>query len=79
AVTVIIWDAFVTFVILRVLGLFMKLRTPDEALEIGDVAVHDEEAYPDETLVTGRTSSEFAPAIPATRAEPVEGSRVEAD
>ena len=52
--TVIVWDAFITFVILRVLGLFMKLRLPDEALETGDIGVHDEEAYPDETLVTGR-------------------------
>ena len=63
ALTIIIWDAFVTFAILRILGLFMKLRAPDEALEVGDVAVHDEEAYPDETLVTGRPS---APVIPDT-------------
>ena len=53
ALTVIIWDVFVTFVILRVLGLFMKLRAPDEALQVGDIAVHVEEAYPGETLVTG--------------------------
>jgi ammonium transporter, Amt family len=52
--TVIVWDAFVTFVILRVLGLFMKLRLPDEVLETGDIGVHDEEAYPDDTIVTGR-------------------------
>src|ERR1700758_4500572 len=63
ALTIIIWDAFVTFAILRILGLFMKLRAPDEALEVGDVAVHDEEAYPDETLITGRPS---APVIPDT-------------
>jgi len=67
----------VTFVILRVLGLFMKLRAPDEALEVGDIAVHDEEAYPDEILVGGRTSSEFSPV--ARHAEIAEGSRVEAD
>jgi Amt family ammonium transporter len=53
ALTVIIWDAFVTVVILRVLGLFMKLRAPDEALQVGDIAVHVEEAYPEQTLVTG--------------------------
>src|SRR5882724_8125682 len=51
AATVIVWDAFVTFVILKVLGLFMKLRLPDEVLETGDLGVHDEEAYPDESLV----------------------------
>ncbi|MGB9302712.1 MAG: ammonium transporter [Mycobacterium sp.] len=54
AATVIVWDALVTFVILKVLGLFMKLRLPDDVLETGDIGVHDEEAYPDEGLVTGR-------------------------
>jgi Amt family ammonium transporter len=53
ALTIIAWDAFVTFAILKVLGLFMKLRAPDEVLEQGDIGVHLEEAYPDETLVMG--------------------------
>jgi ammonium transporter, Amt family len=60
ALTIIIWDGFVTFVILRVLGLFMKLRAPDAALEAGDIAIHDEEAYPDESLVTGRVGATAA-------------------
>lgn len=60
AATVIAWDAFVTFVILKVLGLFMKLRLPDEVLETGDLGVHDEEAYPDEALVTGRRVDSMA-------------------
>jgi Amt family ammonium transporter len=54
ALTIIVWDAFVTFAILRILGLFMKLRAPGEVLEQGDIGVHSEEAYPDEDLVTGR-------------------------
>jgi ammonium transporter, Amt family len=58
--TVIVWDALVTFVILRVLGLFMKLRLPDEVLETGDLGVHDEEAYPDDTIVTGRRVESLA-------------------
>jgi ammonium transporter, Amt family len=74
--TVIVWDAFVTFVILRVLGLFMKLRLPDEVLETGDLGVHDEEAYPDETLVTGRRIDTLvesrAGAAASNPAEPVE-------
>jgi len=72
--TVIVWDALVTFVILKVLGLFMKLRLPDEVLETGDLGVHDEEAYPDEALVTGRrveTASPTAPLEPKP-AEPVD-------
>jgi ammonium transporter, Amt family len=54
ALTIIVWDAFVTFAILKILGLFMKLRASDEVLEQGDIGVHTEEAYPDEALVTGR-------------------------
>jgi Amt family ammonium transporter len=77
AATVIFWDALVTFVILKVLGLFMKLRLPDEVLETGDLGVHDEEAYPDEALVTGRrVESPAAPraqAVASKPAEPVDG------
>jgi Amt family ammonium transporter len=51
ALTVIVWDGLVTFLILKGLGLFMKLRIPDAELEIGDVAVHGEEVYPSEELV----------------------------
>jgi Amt family ammonium transporter len=47
ALTVVIWDAFVTFAILKVISLFTPLRMPDDVLEIGDLAVHDEEGYPD--------------------------------
>lgn len=73
AATVIVWDAAVTFVILKVLGVFMKLRLPDEVLETGDLGVHDEEAYPDEALVTGRRVEPLAAArSPVVAAEPVE-------
>ncbi|WP_458686435.1 ammonium transporter [Nocardia tengchongensis] len=51
AATVIVWDAFVTFAILKILSLFMSLRMPDAVLEVGDVAAHEEEAYPDDSLV----------------------------
>jgi ammonium transporter, Amt family len=44
----------------------MKLRLPDEALLIGDVAVHGEEAYPSDELVGVGTSmaDEVSPAPP---------------
>ncbi len=41
----------ITFLILRFLGLFMSLRLPEEVLETGDLGVHDEEAYPVDTLI----------------------------
>jgi Amt family ammonium transporter len=46
ALTIIIWDAFATFVILKVISIFTPLRMPDDELEIGDLAAHDEQAYP---------------------------------
>jgi ammonium transporter, Amt family len=52
ALTIIVWDGIVTFVLLKVIGLFVKLRIPDEDLEIGDIAVHGEEAYPSEDLIS---------------------------
>ena len=50
AVTVIVWDGLVTFLILKGLSLFMSLRAPDAVLEVGDLAVHGEMAYSAEEL-----------------------------
>ena len=50
AVTVILWDATFTFLILTVIKWVMpshKLRMDDDILEVGDLAVHDEEGYPE--------------------------------
>lgn len=68
ALTVIIWDAFITFLILKVISLFTPLRMTDEELEIGDLAVHDEEAYPDTEGVTRVLPGygEISPVVPAT-------------
>jgi Amt family ammonium transporter len=70
ALTVIVWDGLVTFILLRVIGLFMKLRMPDEVLEIGDAAAHGEEAYPEETLARVGAGV-AAPAAPARDTETV--------
>src|SRR5580692_441219 len=48
ALTIIVWDGTVTFLILKGIGLFMKLREPDEVLAAGDIAIHGEVAYPNE-------------------------------
>jgi Amt family ammonium transporter len=76
ALTIIVWDALVTFVILRGIGLFLKLRMPDAELEIGDVAVHGEEAYPTEELVrvgaaaAGAAAGRPDAALPGGKAAP---------
>jgi Amt family ammonium transporter len=48
ALTVIVWDGLVTFVILWVIGRFTKLRMSDEEQLLGDLAVHGEVVYPEE-------------------------------
>jgi Amt family ammonium transporter len=59
ALTIIIWDAAVTFVILMIIKYVfrMRLRFPDEVLEVGDVAVHGEEAYPSDDLISASSTS----------------------
>jgi Amt family ammonium transporter len=44
--TVIVWDALVTYAILRVIKFCTPLRLSDAELAAGDLAVHGEEAYP---------------------------------
>src|SRR5437588_661460 len=65
---IVIWDAAVTFVILMVIKhvFRMKLRFDDEVLEIGDIAVHGEEAYPSDELISVGSSraDEASPTSP---------------
>ncbi|HWG61804.1 MAG TPA: ammonium transporter [Streptosporangiaceae bacterium] len=67
ALTVIIWDGVVTFILLRVIGLFFKLRMSDEELEVGDAAVHNEEVYPSESLTRVDRDAPTALATGASR------------
>jgi Amt family ammonium transporter len=46
--TIIAYDAIMTFVLLKVVGLITPLRLPDETLAVGDVAIHEEEVIPPE-------------------------------
>jgi Amt family ammonium transporter len=48
ALTIIVWDALATFIILKVISIFTPLRMSDADLEIGDLAIHGEEAYPED-------------------------------
>ena len=68
ALTIIVWDGVVTFLIWMIIKYVfrMKLRFTDAELEIGDVAVHGEEAYPQEILSTRLSVSAEAEASPTT-------------
>ena len=43
---VVFWSALGTFILLKIVGIFVPLRMSQEAMEIGDVAEHGHEVYP---------------------------------
>jgi ammonium transporter, Amt family len=62
AVFVIIWSALITFILMKIIGWVLRgARYKDEILEVGDLAIHGEEAFPEETLAM-RTDGAFAMA-----------------
>lgn len=78
AVTIIVYDAIATAVILTVLKfIFRGLRMPDEELEIGDLMVHDEEAYPSDEGHTRVGQLVGASTGPAGTRPPGLGSRAQ--
>ena len=50
---VIIFSGIVTFVLLKLVGIFLPLRLSDEELEIGDHAIHGNEVYPSDVPTLG--------------------------
>jgi len=67
AVWVILWSALVTFILMKLIGLVLRgARYKDEVLEVGDLAIHGEEAFPTETL--GERVGAFAMAGEASEA-----------
>ncbi len=62
AIWVIFWSALVTFILMKLIGLVLRgARYKNEILEVGDLAIHGEEAFPEETLAT-RSDGAFAMA-----------------
>jgi Amt family ammonium transporter len=60
AVFVIFWSALVTFILMKLIGLVLRgARYKDEILEIGDLAIHGEEAFPEEAFAS-RSDGAFA-------------------
>ncbi len=50
---VIVWSAGITFLLLKVVGLFIPLRMSTENMEIGDTAEHGHEVYPSDVPSLG--------------------------
>jgi Amt family ammonium transporter len=53
AAWVIVFSGVVTFVLLKLVGIFLPLRLSDEELEIGDHAIHGNEVYPSDVPTLG--------------------------
>jgi ammonium transporter, Amt family len=66
AATIIVWDALATFLILKIISIFTPLRMSDEDLELGDLAAHGEEAYPEDGIISvGGGGAHTAAGLPA--------------
>jgi ammonium transporter, Amt family len=50
---VILFSGAATFILLKLVGIFMPLRLSDEELEIGDHAIHGNEVYPSDVPTLG--------------------------
>jgi Amt family ammonium transporter len=50
---VIVFSGVVTFILLKIVGIFFPLRLSDEELEIGDHAIHGNEVYPSDVPTLG--------------------------
>src|SRR5437588_6774232 len=46
AAWVIFWSGLITYILLKIVGLFVPLRMSEENMEIGDTAEHGHEVYP---------------------------------
>ena len=68
AMFVIVWSAVATFILLKLVGLFVPLRMSDENLEIGDTAEHGHEVYPSDVPSLGYPNG--IPGI-ASRGRPI--------
>ncbi|HEX4107653.1 MAG TPA: ammonium transporter [Solirubrobacteraceae bacterium] len=69
ALFIIVWDGAMTFILLKIVGLFIPLRVSDEELEAGDQAIHGHEVYPSDVPTLGQTGgAPWAPAPAGGRA-----------
>ncbi len=66
---VIAWTAVITFILLKLVGLFIPLRMSDQNMEIGDVAEHGHEVYPSDVPSLGYPNG-IPGAVPAGAGAP---------
>jgi Amt family ammonium transporter len=78
AIWVLFWSALVTFILMKIIGWVLRgARYKDEILEVGDLAIHGEEAFPEETFAERVGAFSMAgdqPAPSLTSTKPDDGS-----
>jgi Amt family ammonium transporter len=70
AAWVIVYSGAATFILLKVVGIFVPLRMKEENMEIGDVAEHGHEVYPSDVPSLGYTGGIPAPVSGGAAAAP---------
>ncbi len=64
ALWVIVFSAIMTYILLKIVSIFVPLRMTEEDMETGDIAVHGHEVYPSDVPSLGYPHG--APAAPAS-------------
>jgi ammonium transporter, Amt family len=72
ALWVIVFSAIGTYILLKLVGLFVPLRMTEEEMEAGDIAVHGHEVYPSDVPSLGYPDG--VPAQPAAQPAPAGGT-----
>jgi Amt family ammonium transporter len=73
ALWVIVFSAIGTYILLKLVSVFVPLRMSDEEMEVGDIAVHGHEVYPSDVPSLGYPDG-APPAQPAARPAPAGGT-----
>jgi ammonium transporter, Amt family len=71
ALWVIVFSAVMTFILLKIVSIFVPLRMTEEDMETGDVAVHGHEVYPSDV-----PSLCYPDGVPSQRPAPTPGGAV---
>jgi Amt family ammonium transporter len=74
ALWVIVFSGVATFILLKLVGIFLPLRLSDEELEIGDHAIHGNEVYPSDVPTLGGPHPSGWQSTPAPPPQPAVGS-----
>jgi Amt family ammonium transporter len=62
ALWVIVFSAIGTYILLKLVSLFVPLRMTEEEMEVGDIAVHGHEVYPSDVPSLGYPDGVSQPA-----------------